>query len=200
MQAVMVENILNHLKVASEHIFFDNMVPVVISSPSGSYQFAGLIEPFEWVVSQARNFLFLTGVPILVLAVVGLVYPGWKEFRMAAAVFCGVLPFVILVGTYWPWPVFLGYLFYYSALGFFILATAGIRNLAFAAEKSASLFRVSEKNVLWTSLAAATGTLLVIVVYTNQDILFGYYIEHLRHHRVYFLNYPYDWNFDMLDW
>lgn len=199
--ATILSHIKVHLAAVYNHFVHGEPISFIIRNTAG----APLVhrtwwQPFAWFDAYAYNYVLLTGVPFLVLAVVGLLKPRLKAAWTALSLLLAVFAVVFLVQSYWPTRIFWGYSTYYAALGFYILAGCGILNLGSAARWTASRLGWGERARAGLDLGLMAAILGALIVFTNQDILFGRLIGLFRFHLRYDVWWPADWDFGILDW
>jgi hypothetical protein len=197
MQAVVAGNLVEHLRVAASHLIQGTPVEIVIASPTGMFTYSGLLEPFRWMLLDWQSFFLMPGYLVLGLCIVGFAYPRRGALAMALPSAAAVVIVVSLIVTYWPWAYFYGYFYYFAIISFMIMAAVGIENVAAGIVLAGRRFGRAR----WFAAAATVFALLGgQVVHTNQDILFGHLIEHVRLHRSFDVPYPGTWDFRVIDW
>lgn len=199
MEQVIIGNLKRHL---SQGIGWLNGRPVDfdITSGSGTLHYTDLLSPFSDAVAALPSFFLMAGLPLAALAVAGILRPRRKELAMGSALILSGWIVVTMICTYWPWRSFFGYMYYYSVAGWYILGAAGTLNLADLAGSVARRIGVSESGCAKAMVGSVGAVSAVVLVYANQDILFGHLIEHLNFHRTFLLPYPWDWDFNVTKW
>jgi hypothetical protein len=199
MEGIILGNLKRHL---SQIVPWVTGQPVVldIGSPSGSYHYTDLISPFDDAIANLPSFFMMAGLPLAVLVVIGLLRPRLRETGMALALALSGWVVVTMICTYWPWRNFFGYMHYYSVAGWYVLGALGVLNLAEGAGWTVRRLGASEAAGGRVMVGGVGLVFAALLVYANQDLLFGRLIEHLHFHRTFFVPYPWDWDFNVTRW
>lgn len=199
MEKVVIGNFMQHLSQTLGWII-GKPVDFEISSSSGYYRYTDILGPFDYAISSLPSFFMIAGVPLIVLSLIGLLRPRMRELSTGfAMIFSGWL-IVIMTCTYWPWRSFFGYMHYYSVAGYYVLGAMGAMNLAAWSGRAVQLCGASDLVQSRVMLGSMAIVFVSVLLYANQDILFGHLIEHVHFHRSVFVPYPWDWDFNVTSW
>lgn len=199
MEQIIIGNLKRHLFQTVEWLK-GKPVDFEISSPSGYYHYTDLVSPFNDAITNLPSFFLMSGLPLAILAILGLLRPRGRELAMAVALALSGWVVVTLICTYWPWRNFFGYMHYYSVAGWYVLGAAGTLNLSDWIGGAARRLGVSEAGSAKAMLGSVGVVFAAVLLYANQDILLGHLIEHLHFHRTIFVPYPWDWDFNVTKW
>jgi hypothetical protein len=192
--SVLMQHMLGHLGLIWATVTGKEVEPITFIR----HTFTDPWLPFRWIPDYLRQFPFICGLPVFLLALCGLPFLRGRALGIFAAALLGAVLPVLVAHTYWPYWNIQTYTTFYASAALLLAAGCGVQAVSRGGSRLVAALTGNNPN--WIQPVSIALLLTVMIAPMHARLLSGKMIDYYRFYYVPGFQYPADWDFDIADW